>query len=134
MLWERKNLGQQSYKKVHISEQKLAPAQAYLVRYVRKLDGLGISPRKGLLWHQAQQIANHLVEDHKVIGTKWVDRFLKRNISFQVKSANSLECERKSASNPELLNQHFAKFQALLKKHNIKEKNMWNMDKKGFVL
>ena len=66
-----KNLGQQSYKKVHISEQKLAPAQeAYLVRYVRKLDRLSILLRKDLLPHQAQQIANHLVEDHEVVGTK----------------------------------------------------------------
>ena len=110
MLWEQKNLGQQSYKKTHISEQKLAPAQeAYFVKYVCKL---------------AQQIANHLVGDHEVIRTKWVDRFLKRNMSLLVKSANSLEGDCKSAFNPELLNQHFAKFQALLKKHGIKEKNM----------
>ena len=63
-------------KKAHISEQKFAPAQeVYLVKYIRKLDGLGILPRKDLLQHQAQQIASHLVEDHKVIGTKWIDRF-----------------------------------------------------------
>ncbi|KAI9778827.1 MAG: hypothetical protein M1816_003891, partial [Peltula sp. TS41687] len=62
-LRDRHVLGRQNYRQAHADQQKLTPFQeAYLVKWVKKLDDLGIPARRDLLQNQAQRILDRTGE------------------------------------------------------------------------
>lgn len=134
-LYDRKVLGRQSYRLAHVLEQKMTPVQeAFLVKYAKQLEDSGIPAGRELLQAQAQRIIRRSGNPTVVLGTTWIDAFLKRHPTLQMKRPETLERQRKLATDPRVFEQHLTMFRDAIASHQIKENNIWNMDEKGFML
>ena len=134
-LLDRKTGAHQSYQKAHEEQQKLTPIQeTFLVSYAQRLDNMGIPARRDLLKAKAQEILRQSGNPTAVLGKNWIDRFMKRHLSLQVKVPDRLDKPRKLATTAAILDRHMMLYKAAVKEHNIQKENIWNMDEKGFML
>lgn len=110
-LYNRKVLGRQSYRQAHAGQQKLTPVQeAYLVKYVKNLEDSGMPAGRELLQAQAQRIYRRHGNLNGVLGDTWVDRFLKRHPNLQVRRPETLDRQRKKATDSKVFEQHLTLF------------------------
>jgi Tc5 transposase DNA-binding domain/helix-turn-helix, Psq domain len=68
------------------------------------------------------------------VGTKWVQRFIRRHPLVHVKVGRVIDHLRVEAATPEGLQGWFELFNRIKSAGNIKAENMWNMDETGLVL
>ncbi len=118
-----------------MGEQKLDEVlEAVLVKYAKKLDDCGIPPRRKFLLAQAERLGRmHTRKADFFLGVSWMTRFLKRHPSLQVKRPSTLEKVRKKAATAEVMKRHIRLYEKTVKRFNVKEENIWNMDEKGFL-
>jgi len=64
------------------------------------------------------------------LGKHWVSRFLARNPSLQSKVAKSIEAARKEITEEQLV-KWFDKFKHVIEQYDIRQENIYNMDKTG---
>jgi Tc5 transposase DNA-binding domain len=123
-LHNRKNKGRQHPQKAHLHEYLFNPPQKQvLANWICILDDRGILPYLDLVRDKASAIIQDS-QPGRVIGKRWLDRFIKRHSELQIKFSQCLECQRSAASNPKVLEHHFKLFQRTMKEYKIKEVNI----------
>jgi len=68
------------------------------------------------------------------LGKHWVSNFLKRHPKLAAKYGARLDRQRAFANNLPTLRDYFCKLQRLIRKHNFRPEDMYNMDQKGFII
>ena len=100
-----------------------------LITYVNKLNDRGFPPTPQILKNIAESIA------HIVLGPNWVARFCKR---YHTRLASvylrTIDHKRKIADNSVFFQHFFDLLQEKIIKYNIKPKNIYNIDEKGFLI
>ena len=111
---------------------------------VLKLDDFGFSPRvdilMGLVKHLGKNESRRQVqvqdfsEGKKTIGKNWITQFLDRHPIISTKIASHIYRHRAYASNPRIINDHFAKLGKVLCTGRFTPKAIANVDEKGFIM
>jgi hypothetical protein len=70
---------------------------------------------------------------YKNVGNSYQTRFFKRWPELKSKFAPPLDKQCAKAEDPTIFQRYFDLFLALIKKYNINPRDIWNMDKKGFM-
>ena len=131
-LADRKTIGCQNAKLAHHHETILSSTQEQaLVDWAIFQDDLGVPICKTLLKDKAEAILQ-VTAPEKRLGVHWVDRFIKRYPEIEMRYSQRLEHQRSLANNPKVLEHHFKVFDRAVKKYQIKNETIWNIDEKGF--
>ena len=69
--------------------------------------------------------------DYQPLGSRWIDRFLRRNTDVQTKISSSLESSRTRGSNREAYEDFHCRLHTQIEEKDIKPANITNMDEHG---
>jgi hypothetical protein len=110
--------------------QKLNPKQEEEpCRYINTLTERALPPTRMMVASFASQICK------KEVGVNWVSCFLKRHQNkLSPKWTTRMDCVRHKADTEGSYSDYFTVLNHKLDKHKILSENMYNMDKKGFML
>jgi len=113
----------------HTEQQLLTPTdEKAVVRWITILENCGFPPHV----EHVRQAAELIIR--MTVGENWVSRFLNRHPMLATKLTSPLERGRVDAEDPRVVRDHFAKVQRVIIAKNIQQKNMYNMDEKGFLI
>ena len=94
---------------------------------------MGIPLYQKLLREKAEAIL-HITNLDINIGKQWIKRFIKYHKELQMKFTQRLDRQRAAAGNPKIMEKHFSIFKKAVANYKILIDNIWNMDKKGFLM
>ena len=85
------------------------------------------------------QLAERLSEEEgdlllAELGPIWFRSFLDRHPTYSTEFTVTRDRQRALANDPTMIRDYFQKLDKFLKKYAFKQKNMYNMDEKGFLL
>jgi len=129
-----------SRKESHIHQQRLTPAmEKSLQDWCKQLDDWGFPPRMDLLHAMAEALVQQRAEEEEDpelagLGKHWVSNFLGRHPDLASKFGTQLDRQRAYASNLASLRDYFRKLARLIRKHNLRPEDIFNMDEKGFII
>jgi len=124
----------------HVHQQRLTPAmEKALAAWCKQLDDWGFPPRMDLLLAMAEALAQQRADEEEDptlagLGKRWVGNFLKRHPELAAKYGTQLDRQREYTSHLPTLRDYFRKVQRLIRKYNLKPKDIFNMDEKGFII
>ena len=72
-------------------------------------------------------------EDKEPLGINWLQKFLARHPDIKTCYIPPLDKERAVAEDPAIFNGWFELFQKTVEEHKICNKDIYNMDEKGFM-
>src|SRR5207302_5420255 len=64
----------------------------------------------------------------------WMSRFLRRHPGLALKLSTQLERQRAYANDPVILQSYFTKLGRLIRVHDLRPSQIFNMDEKGFLM
>jgi hypothetical protein len=103
---------------------------------VQRLDNSGFSPTRSMLQDIANDILKQAHNDPSTppptVSTKWPTRFLQRHPELFIRSSKTLAVERETCTTLEVVNTHFARFEAAVAEYGVLDEDIWNMDETGF--
>jgi hypothetical protein len=143
--------GRKSRKESGLAQQKLLIAeQLSLISYITFLYELGIPASLTKATEMAQEILqrryartrglhvrqldNQILPQEFRVGSKWMRRFINRRPELEMKLAKTLESKRAIQTCRQVAEDFLKKFSFLVKKYNIEDSNIWNMDETGYML
>jgi len=97
-----------------------------VVRLITQLES-GFPPRM----EHVRQAAEWLIQT--TVGEK-ITRFFDRHTALATNLTSPLGRVRVEAENPRIISDHIGKVQRIMTSKQIKQRNMYNMDDKGFLL
>ena len=108
------------------------------MRWVIELDNMGMSPRG----HLVRQLMLGILQGRGYcannqspqLGKRFIDRFRKRHVALSSSFTQDINCKRALAGNSILLNHFFNSQIEIQSRYHILLENIWNMNKKGFLL
>jgi hypothetical protein len=112
------------------NQQALHPQQEKeLLRYIERLTRQGLPPTRPMIRRFASDIAK------KELGKGWVDRYIKRyKVNLISRWATGIDRSRYQADSLLKYSLYFELLRSKLSQYDIEPRNMYNMDKKGFML
>ena len=132
--------GRQSRQKADEVYQSLNPTiEDALKKWTLQMDSQGFPPRLDLFKAVAEKLFQQQLQDSsdskpKNLGPTWLRGFLRRHPAISARFSTPMDCQRAFANHPGHIKDYFKKLQAVIAKYRIRDENMWNMDKKGFIL
>ena len=123
--------GAASKKEAKIPRQRLSPEQeSFIADWCLNEERAGRAPSRRQVVTFAQEI---LAEggDYQPLGSRWIDRFLRRNTDVQTKISSSLESSRTRGSNREAYEDFYCRLHTQIEEKDIKPANITNMDEHG---
>lgn len=134
------------------TQQLLTPAQeTTLLKWIKQLTITGYAPTYQLLREIAQEIRVNRVRVYDPysavqqampvtlvprlpIGQEWVLRFIKRHDQLRSQFGRRVESARLSCATEPVITAWFDAFKDTVKRFNIQEKDIYNMDETGFCI
>ena len=110
-----------------------------MAKWVQKTDDHGFPPRLDIFKAMAQELAVQTAEQtgdstRVNIGQGWLSSFLNRYPKVSSKFGSNLDRQRALAGSPGPIIDFFHKLKKVLKEYNFLPENIYNLDKKGFIL
>ena len=99
-----------------------------IVRWIQSLENCGFPPKVEHVHQAAELIAK------MEVGANWITRFLNRHPLLAVKFTSPMERARLEAGSPSIVRDYFAKLGQAIKAKDIKDPEVYNMDKRGFLM
>jgi hypothetical protein len=120
----------QSMTTKHQQQRKITPqAEAGLVQYIQGLSNQHMPPTRNMIQNFVSKIAKEEVSE------AWVTRFLNRHPDEIIsKWATGMDSVRHQAESKDNYKLWFQILAIKIDKYGIEEKNMYNMDEKGFMI
>ena len=107
-----------------------------LCQYLDRLDELGIPPRYRHISSYANSILlgvhTDTAEPPPTVGPAWTQHFLQRHPEYHVRKQKTLDVERKQSHDPEVLQNWFRRYQAIVEEKGIQRADIYNFDETGF--
>jgi len=129
-----------SWKESHVHQQRLTPAmEKALVAWCKQLDDWGFPPRMDLQLAMAKALAQQWADEEEDptlagLGKRWVGNFLKRHPELAATYGTQLDRQRAYTSHLPTLRHYFQKLEQVIWKYGLKPEDIFNMDKKGFII
>ena len=106
-----------------------------IVAWCKEQDDRGFPPRLDMVKDMAlyvyeKRTGNKIIK----VGKNWIMRFLDRHPDLATKFSTKLDRQRAHASCPRLLKDYFSKLASIIRQHNLKPFQIFNMDEKGFLM
>ena len=126
--------GRTSNKERAKQQQLLYPAEELaLKQWIVRLQAWGWPARV----EQVRFIANDILRkkgNPATVGINWTQKYLARHPDLKTKYIPPLDKERALAHNPEIINGWFELYKKLKAEFDVQDKDIYNMDKKGFIM
>ena len=133
-LWCRVKLPTKPAGEAHESQQLFSLAEEKgIVKWITNLDDRGFPVRVGMVRDLATRLLDKKHSTHK-LGKNFISRFLNRHPSLTTKFSNQVHKQRALASEPRIIGRHFDRLRQVLRKRNITENCIYNMDEKGILM
>ena len=72
--------------------------------------------------------------DYKKLGINWISEFLTQHPILQSKYSLTLDQEQFLAQDPVIIQQWFDLYQSIKAKHSILDRDIYNIDKNGYMM
>ena len=72
--------------------------------------------------------------DYRELGPNWVSRFLSRHSKLRSRFSQPLDRDRAETHDPKKLMRWFQLVESTIQKYSIQQKDVYNMDEKGFAI
>ena len=100
-----------------------------LVHYIQDLSERGLAPTRNRIQNFASEVAKWEV------SMAWVERFLRRNRDqLSSKYTTGIDRDRFKADTEDSYRTYFDLLHAKMRQYDVDAKNVYNMDKKGFLI
>jgi hypothetical protein len=112
------------------NQQAVHPQQEQeLLQYIRKLTEQGLPPTQAMIRRFGSDIAK------KELGKNWVDQYIQRHkVDLISRWATEIDRTRHQADSQSKYSLYFELLCSKLSQYDIEPCNMYNIDKKGFML
>lgn len=104
-----------------------------IVRWIVELDDKGFPARVSMIRELAQQLLVKRDSPHQ-LGQHFIHRFLNRHPMLTTKFSTQVHRQRALASNLQHLRLHFDRLKRVIRKRNIAQEQIYNMDEKGILM
>jgi len=106
-----------------------------IVAWCKEQDDRGFPPRLDMVKDMALYLYEKRTGNKRIrVGKNWITRFLDRHPDLATKFSTKLDRQRAHASCPRLLKDYFSKLSSIIRQHNLKPFQIFNMDEKGFLM
>lgn len=121
--------GRKTRQEAHEQERNLTyAAESALVEWIQEMGRRGIPLHASAVAEHASNISGERIGEH------WVQRFRSRHPELKAKWTTGLEKCRAQSLNHAAVTDFYKTTQEAIKKYNIPEENIYNMDEKGIQL